>query len=94
MASLTVQFLIHADFVTLPNREWININDKWNQALGHRIPEAVCKFGFTCLKEETTLKTKLVEYIPIPDEFQDNPFLEGICNKILSGLKDLEILLS
>jgi hypothetical protein len=67
--------------------------DSWNNALVDRIAETFLK-GIERLKKMEALKFRLIEYIPVPSDFSHNAYCQQIVNRIISSLKEMDILWS
>jgi len=67
--------------------------DSWNAVLVDRIAQTFLK-GIERLKKMEPLKSRLIEYIPVPSEFGHSEYCKRIVNRIISGLKDMDILWS
>jgi hypothetical protein len=67
--------------------------DSWNNALVDRIAKTFLK-GIERLKKMESLKFRLIEYIPVPADFTHNEYCKQIVDRIISGLKHIEILWS
>jgi hypothetical protein len=90
---LTIQFLAHADFLTVANREGILEGEQWNQALGSLIPRCFLR-AIPKLKEIPAIMTRLIEYIPLPAECFYDRFLLKIADQIVTRTKSQPIVLS
>jgi hypothetical protein len=66
--------------------------DSWNSALVDRIAKTFIQ-GIERLKKMEALRFRLIEYIPVPSDFS-HEYCKRIANRIISGLKDTDILWS
>ncbi|KAM3070465.1 hypothetical protein ACMFMG_010288 [Clarireedia jacksonii] len=94
VSTVSLNFLIQADFILQASREEIMFDSTWNRAILEHIADTFCSAILNfCERKRSRLRLQWVKYLPVGRAVRSHPFWKSLSSEIIQQLSTKAILL-